>query len=141
MTDGSDDFQLLTSSTAQNYIFWGELAKDAVADGTNQYTESDIENNIASQPGRVASNLISNRSMTVNTDESTEYTYIAYPSRLGALSSIVIGGFESISDFWIDANSGNELAVTNDAGFTENYYVYVSKNPGFTDPTTMTVTI
>lgn len=140
LTDGSDDFQLLTSSTAQNYIYWGELNKDAGADGTNQYTESDVENNIASEPGRVASNSISSREMTVNC-AADEYTYIAYPARLGALSSIVIGGFESIDDFWIDANSGNELAITNDAGFTEDYYVYVSKNPGFTDPTTMTVSL
>ena len=60
---------------------------------------------------------------------------------MGALSNIIIGGFESISDFWIDAGSGTELAITNAGGFTENYYVYVAKNPGFTDPTTMVVTI
>jgi hypothetical protein len=141
LADGTDDFKLLTNSTAQNYIYWGELNKDAAADGTNQYTESDVESNIASEPGRVASNTMSSRSMTVNTDESTEFTYIAYPSRLGLISTLTILGFDSLGDFWIDANSGNELAITNDAGYTEDYYVYVSKNPGFTDPTTMIVTI
>lgn len=138
--DGSDDFQLLTSGTAQNYLYWGELNKDAGGDGGSQYTESDVENNYATQPGKVASNSISSRSMTVNA-LVTEYTYIAYPARLGALSSIVIGGLESIGDFWIDAGSGTELAITNDGGFQEDYYVYVSKNPGFTDPTTMTVSL
>jgi len=131
MTDGSDDFQLLTSSIPQNYIYWGELAK------SSGYTETDVENNIASEPGRVASNSMSSRDMTVNATAS-EYTYIAYPSRLGALTSIIIGGFESIDDFNIDNTA---LSITNDGGFQENYRVYVSKNPGFTDPTTMTVTI
>ena len=131
MTDGSDDFQLLTSSTAQNYIYWGELNK------SSGYTEADVEDNIASEPGRVASNSISSRSMIVNATVS-EYTYIAYPARLGALTSIMIGGFESIGDFNVDNTA---LSITNDAGFQENYRVYVSKNPGFVDPTTLIVTI
>ena len=140
LADGSNDFKMMTSSTAQNYIYWGELNKDAGADGTNQYTASDVTSNIASQPGQTASNSMSSRSMTVNASGS-EYVYIAYPARLGALTSIVIGGFESITDFWVDAGSGTELTIENDANFREGYYVYVSKNPGFTDPTTMTVSI
>ena len=75
--------------------------------------------------------------MTVNCAVD-EYAYIAYPTRLGALSSIVIGGFESISDFTIDTTT---LSVTNLNGYAENYTVYVSNNPGFTDPTTMTVSL
>lgn len=138
--DGSNDFQTLTSSTAQNYIYWGELNVDAVADGTNQYTQANVKDNVATEPGQVASNTISSRSMTVNAGAG-EYTYIAYPARLGALTSILIGGFESIGDFWIDAGSGTELTIRNDGGFEEDYYVYVSKNPGFTDPTEMTVSI
>ena len=140
LADNTDDFQVLTSGTAQNYVYWGEVDVDAGGDGGNVYSEANVEDNIASEPGRVASNSISSRSMTVNA-AIDEYTYIAYPARLGALSSILIGGFESIGDFWIDAGSGTELAITNDAGFTEDYYVYVSKNPGFTDPTTMTVSL
>ncbi len=140
LTNNTNDFKLLTSSTAQNYLYWGELNKDAGADGTNQYTEANVEDNAATQPGKVASNSISSRSMIVNAG-GAEYTYIAYPARLGLLSSIVIGGFESIADFWIDAGNGTELAITNDGGYTEDYYVYVSKNPGFTDPTTMTVSL
>lgn len=131
LTNGTNDFQVLTSSTAQNYLYWGELAK------ASGYTETDVEGNYATQPGKVASNSMSSRSMIVNATAG-EYTYIAYPARLGALTSIVIGGFESLGDFNVDNTA---LAVTNDAGYQENYRVYVSKNPGFTDPTTMTVTI
>ena len=35
--------------------------------------------------------------MTVNCGAG-EYTYIAYPARLGALTSIIIGGFEAVAD-------------------------------------------
>jgi len=131
LANGTNDFKLLTSGTAQNYLYWGELAK------ASSYSEANVEDNYATQPGKVASNSISSRSMIVNCGVS-EYAYIAYPARLGALTSIIIGGFESLSDFNVDNTA---LAVTNDAGYTENYRVYVSKNPGFTDPTTMTVTI
>jgi hypothetical protein len=131
LTNGTNDFKLLTSSTAINYIYWGELAK------ASGYTEADVEDNVASQPGKVGSNSMSSRSMTVNAGGS-EYTYIAYPARLGALTSILIGGFESLGDFNVDNTA---LAVTNPEGYQENYRVYVSKNPGFTDPTTMLVTI
>lgn len=131
LTNGTNDFKLLTTSTAINYIYWGELAK------ASGYTEADVENNTATQPGKVGSNSMSSRSMTVNAGAS-EYTYIAYPARLGALTSIMIGGFESLGDFNIDNTA---LAVTNPEGYQENYRVYVSKNPGFTNPTTMLVTI
>lgn len=138
LANNTNDFKLLTSSSAIDYIYWGELNVDATADGGNVYTEANVKDNVASEPGQVGSNSISSRSMIVNAAVD-EFTYIAYPSRLGALTSIVIGGFESITDFWIDAGSGTELAITNDAGYTENYFVYVSKNPGFSDPTTMVV--
>ena len=131
LTNGTNDFKLLTTSTAINYIYWGELN---VASG---YTEANVEDNTASQPGKVGSNSMSSRSMIVNCGAS-EYAYIAYPARLGALTSITINGFESLSDFNVDNTA---LAITNPEGYQENYRVYVSINPGFTDPTTMIVTI
>lgn len=131
LADGSNDFQLSGTSAASNYIFWGELNK------ASGYTEADVEDNIADEPGQVVSNLIDAREMTVNA-AGGEYTYIAYPARLGALTSIIIGGFESIGDFTVDSTT---LAITNDGGYQENYRVYVSNNPGFADPTTMTVSI
>lgn len=120
-----------TNGTLTNWLYWGELAK------SSGYTESDVESNYATQPGKVASNSISSRSMIVNCAVN-EYAYIAYPARLGALTSIVIGGFESLTDFNVDNTA---LSITNENGYAENYRVYVSKNPGFSDPTTMTVTI
>jgi hypothetical protein len=143
LTNGSNDFKLLENTNEQNYIYWGELNKDAAADGTNQYTESDVENNISTtDDGHIGSNTISSRVMEITTAVD-EYVYIAYPSRLGLLSIIDIGGFDSITDFWIDAGSGTELVVTNNAGFREDYYVYVSKNPyiGLGSAETLTVSL
>jgi len=131
LANGTNDFKVMTSSTAQNYVYWGELNK------SSGYTEADIEGNYATEPGKVATNTISSRSMTVNAAVD-EYVYIAYPTRLGTISSILIGGFESVSDFTEDTTT---LAVTNDGGFQENYTVLVSTYPGFSDPTTMVVTI
>lgn len=139
LQDGSNDFKLLTSSTALDYIMWGEQQTDAGADGTNQYNEAAVED--TSRGSIVVSNSISSRNMTVTGGDGSYYAFIAYPARLGALSSILIGGFESIGDFWIDADPGNELAVTNDGGYTEDYYVYVAKNPGFGSGTTMVVSL
>jgi hypothetical protein len=140
LPNGTRDFKLLTTSTAINNIYWGELNVASTADGAAVYTEANVEGNYATQPGKVASNSISSRSMIVNC-AAGEYVYIAYPSRLGLLTNIIIGGFESIGDFWKDHTAGSELAITNAGGYTENYYVYVSKNPSFTDPTTMTVSL
>src|SRR3990167_257517 len=103
LTNGTNDFKLLTTSTAINYIYWGELAK------ASGYTEADVEDNTASQPGKVGINSMSSRSMTVNATAS-EYAYIAYPARLGALTSLLIGGFESLTDFNVDNTA---LAITN----------------------------
>ncbi len=140
LADNTDDFQMVSSGTAQNYIYWGELNVDSTADDAQTYSEANVEDNIASEPGRDASSSMSSRSMIVNC-AAGEYAYIAYPARMGALTSIIVGGFESLGDFWMDAGSGTELAITNDAGFTENYYVYVSKNHSLTDPTTLVATI
>lgn len=119
------------NGTLTNWLYWGELNK------ASSYAEADVEGNYATQPGKVASNTISSRSMIVNC-AANEYAYIAYPARLGALTSITIGGFESLSDFNVDNTA---LSITNEYGYAENYRVYVSKNPGFTNPTTMVVTI
>jgi hypothetical protein len=127
----SSTLQLSTSDTTIDWLYWGELNK------ASGYTEADVEDNFATQPGKVSSNTISSRSMIVNCTAS-EYAYIAYPSRLGSITSILISGFESVTDFTVDTSA---LSITNINGYAENYKVYVSNNPGFTNPTTMTVTI
>lgn len=120
-----------TTPNTCNYVYWGELDKE------DTYTESDVETNYASQPGKVATNSITARSMIVNCG-AAEHVYIAYPTRLGTLTSCVVGGFESKGDFNLDTTT---LAITNENGWTEHYTVYVSENPGFDDPSTMTVTV
>lgn len=140
LTNGTNDFKLLISGTAINYLMWGEVAVAGTGDGDEVYSEANVEDNTG-DGGIVASNSISNRDMQVTGGDGSKYAYIAYPSRLGLLSSIVIGGFESIGDFWIDHGSGTELDITNDAGYEEPYYVYVAKNPGFGAGTTMVVSL
>ena len=62
LANGSHDFKLLASSSqATNYIYWGELNK------ASSYTEADVENNNATQPGKVSSNTMSSRSMRSRT--------------------------------------------------------------------------
>jgi len=117
-------------SAAQNYMCWGHIAK------SSGITESDLEG--LSDGGSVISNSMSSRSMTITGATGSDYTVIGYPARLGALTSIMIGGFESLSDFTVDDTA---LSITNVNGYAENYRVYVSNNPGFSDPTEMLVTI
>jgi hypothetical protein len=49
--------------------------------------------------------------------------FFAYPSNLGDLTGLTIGGFDSLSAF-----VKNVISVTNASGFTQNYNVYVSTN-------------
>jgi hypothetical protein len=123
---GTADLTTSTTSNVINYIYWGEREKSST------YNETDVENYYV---GRVVSDSISSRSMTVACS-GTEYTYISYPSRLNPLTSIIIGGFESIGDFTVDNTA---LSITNSSGYTETYRVYVSVNPGISN--TMLVTI
>ena len=87
------------------------------------------------------SNLTSQTNLSVNSANNTEFVYFAYPSRLGELPpqagtrGLLIGGSDALSDFHFDANVDNELSITNIYGYTEDYFVYVSKNPGFENVT------
>jgi hypothetical protein len=53
----------------------------------------------------------------------SNYVYYAYPSSFGDLTSILVGGFESISSF-----TKTILSVTNASGYVQNYTVYTSNN-------------
>jgi len=126
-----------------NYIYYGELNVDSAGNGANTYTQANVKDNVASaisSQGGLVSNTLSSTELVVNC-AAGQYGYFAYPSRLGAVTSIVVGGFESINDFDVDANSGNELDITNEYGYEEEYYVYVSQAHSLTDPTTFVVTI
>jgi len=54
---------------------------------------------------------------------SNEYIFYAYPTALGTLTSIKIGGFESIGAF-----NPSTVNLINAQGYTMPYYVYVSQN-------------
>ncbi len=57
------------------------------------------------------------------TASGSNYVYLSYPSSQGALSSIKVGGFESIGAF-----TQTTISITNASGYTQNYYVYTSNN-------------
>ncbi len=124
--DVDTEFQTLVSATPMNYIYWGECTVASTGDGDQVYTEANVEDNYEA---RVISNDCDSRDMVVSCSGS-EYAYIAVPTRLGEVESIIIGGFESIDNFIDDHNTGASLTMTNPAGFREEYYVHVAENPG-----------
>ena len=105
---GSDSASI--THTFNNRRFWG------VSNKSSGFTESDIEG--------FASNELSNskaKSFTV-IPGSGEYIVFAYPKRLGT-ATFTIGGFEG------GFNPPETVSVTNDSGYTEEYYVYSSVQP------------
>ena len=57
------------------------------------------------------------------TISGTQFVYYAYPAVGADLTSILVGGFESINSFTKSIQS-----VTNASGYTQNYKVYISNN-------------
>jgi hypothetical protein len=57
------------------------------------------------------------------TISGTQFVYYAYPAVGADLTSILVGGFESINSFTKSIQS-----VTNSSGYTQNYKVYISNN-------------
>ena len=57
------------------------------------------------------------------TISGTQFVYYAYPAIGADLTSILVGGFESINSFTKSIQS-----VTNSSGYTQNYKVYISNN-------------
>lgn len=115
LADNTDDFQLMTGGTPQNYIRMGGITK------SGSYNESDIESGLT-DPYQEATNDQTQIWSTV-TLEASEYFVFAMPSRL------------STPTFW-DYDTGfaaafeepETVAITNDAGFRENYKVFRSTN-------------
>jgi len=68
-------------------------------------------------------------SFSVVVSGTLQYVYYAYPASYGDLSSIIVGGFESIGAF-----TKTVLSVTNSQGYVQNYNVYTSNNQ-FTNTT------
>jgi hypothetical protein len=59
----------------------------------------------------------------VVTSSGSNRIFYAYPSSYGALSSLTIGGFESLPAF-----TQSILTLTNASGYTQQYFVYTSNN-------------
>lgn len=84
----------------------------ASAGGNNELTTTKVKN-----------------SFNVVVSGTLQYVFYAYPASYGDLSSIIVGGFESIGAF-----AKTVLSVTNAQGYVQNYNVYTSNNQ-FTNTT------
>lgn len=72
--------------------------------------------------------LLNTKSTTVTaTTTTSQYYCYAYPKSYGELSTIVMDGADSIKD---NFRAVQTVSVTNKAGLTKDYYVYVSVNQG-----------
>ena len=129
---GTKTFKFYNSTTSeQNAIYWGVSTLDAGADGGGDYTQAYVDGTHADSTLTDYKHVNTITSPTYNIDaDADEYAYIAYPSRLGALTSLYVGGIESLGAFWVDSTG---IAIINKYGFQETYRVYVSKNPGISN--------
>jgi hypothetical protein len=109
---GSASATLRTNNAYRNYIKWG------VVSDTNSMDETDIH-------ALVADSVISDdetRTFTV-TAGAGEYIAYAWPTRLGTVT-FWVGGFEG------GFQDPKTIAVTNQNGCTENYYLAQSSTSG-----------
>jgi hypothetical protein len=110
------DSKTATSTTSFNFypqIYWGRTAivsPDnstvlATAGGSNELTTGKSKSGFSI------------------TASGSNYVYYAYPNSYGDLTSILIGGFESIGSF-----TKTTLSVTNASGYVQGYTIYTSNN-------------
>ena len=62
-------------------------------------------------------------SCSANNSNTSNYTYIAYASKFGTLSSVILNGALDVKDAFVLVG---EFSVTNAYGHAENYYFYKS---------------
>lgn len=118
LADGSNDFKLTSSSTAMNYIYWG------ISSTGSSFSESDVEGMDRTSSSDDGIDVTNTETFTWSvTATSGKYIVFAYPTRL------------TTSGFYFDGSaqeggmqSPETVALTNDGGFTEDYYVYASEN-------------
>jgi len=97
-------------------VYWGYL------DANTSPTSGQV---ISKLGGDSLLTTTKNRTYAVTVSGSNKYPYIAYPKSMGALTSILMGGFETLPAF----SPVYEVSVTNSKGYTQAYYVYVNRNP------------
>ena len=118
LADGSNDFQVLTSSTAQNYIRIGGNTEST----PGNYTESDIETGLTDDS--VTATNDNTRTWSTVTLASSEHFVYAQPARLSTPDF-----YDNTSGFAASFQSPATLTITNDGGFQEDYEIFVSTNP------------
>jgi hypothetical protein len=91
---------------------------------------------IAASSSGGGSELVNSRTKTgfSVTASGSNNIYFAYPSALGDLTAITIGGFDSYPAF-----TKNIVSFTNASGYTQNYNVYVSNNTLSGDATNINI--
>jgi hypothetical protein len=121
-TDGEDaDIEYETAIYFRNYIYWGVIAK------ADTFTEADIEG----LAGSAITNTI-NVSKSINAGAG-EYIVYAYPTSYTAMDEGDDYEDDGGTDFLFNGiacamiRDNANLSITNSAGFTEGYDVYVSK--------------
>lgn len=125
MVSGSDvkpasGFDTTTASTSVTFL-------DRLYYGVSTVAASDFtEENIKALVNTALTNTKA-KTITSISCESDQYYVYAYPSSLGALSTIIQDGATPVLGAFTHITT---LSITNDAGKEVAMYVYVSNNPG-----------
>lgn len=114
---GFDTTTASTSVTFLDRLYYGVCTKSAT-----EIEETDIK-------ALAGTELISSRAKTITSIscDSSQYYVYAYPSSLGALSTIIQDGATPVLGAFTQVTT---ISITNDAGKNIDLYVYVSNNPG-----------
>lgn len=96
---------------------------DAIRSATSSLATEQLQDNSDSY-------VYSNTSDKYNLDVANTYAYYFYPSSLGVLTDIKLGGDGGldIDDAFIEVTNGTPVSITNSLGATNTYYVYRSVN-------------
>lgn len=97
-------------------FYWGYV---------NSYGAPSNSEILATTGGSSLLTTTKSRTYNVTVAGSNRYIYLAYPTNLGTLSSILMSGFETIDAF----TPPFTVNVTNAQGYTQSYYVYMNENP------------
>lgn len=96
--------------------YWGYL---------NSYGSPSSANVISTAGGSSKLSTLKSSTDTVTVSGSNKYIYLAYPKSYGVLTSLIMGGFETLPAF----SPPFTVSVTNAQGYTQDYYVYINVNP------------
>lgn len=131
ITDHSTTLETTSNTQVKNYIFWGRDAN------TGQETEAGVEA-LENKNSSYDDGTITGQTLTVGI-LSSEYVYIAIPSRYG-VNDTDYQIKDNSTGLPLDVNSAVNVDITNPVGFQEEYKVYRSTNQ-LTKATTFTALI